>query len=85
MTGVTDQVGEGAPNPPRLMAQARAALALHPRCGAHAKQSGQPCLGYAMRNGRCYMHGGRRTLSKRAQAREDRATLKAIKEWLDSV
>lgn len=36
-------------------------LACHisPRCGAHSKRSGQPCRAPAMKNGRCYMHGGK--------------------------
>jgi len=40
------------------MREARAALALHPRCGAYARTTGQPCKGLAMANGRCRMHGG---------------------------
>jgi hypothetical protein len=36
-------------------------LAIHraPRCGAHARTTGQPCLSPAMKNGRCRMHGGK--------------------------
>jgi hypothetical protein len=30
-----------------------------PRCGAHARTTGQPCMGPAMKNGRCRMHGGK--------------------------
>lgn len=44
------------PNP---MHEARAALALHPRCGAHCRTTGQPCKNPQMRNGRCRMHGGK--------------------------
>ena len=40
------------------MREARAALALHPRCGAYCRTTGQPCKGPAMGNGRCRMHGG---------------------------
>lgn len=40
------------------MREARAALALHPICGAHCRTTGQPCKGPAMKNGRCRMHGG---------------------------
>ena len=40
------------------MREARAALALHPHCSAHARTTGQPCKGPAMGNGRCRMHGG---------------------------
>jgi hypothetical protein len=43
------------------MHKARAALALHPRCGAHSRRTGQPCRNPAMRNGRCRMHGGKST------------------------
>lgn len=41
------------------MQKALAALKSHPRCGAHARQTGAPCLGWAMKNGRCRMHGGK--------------------------
>lgn len=44
------------PNP---MREARAALALHPQCGAHCRTTGNPCRGPAMANGRCRMHGGK--------------------------
>ena len=40
------------------MSKARAALALHPRCGAHARTTGEPCKLPAMANGRCRLHGG---------------------------
>ena len=40
------------------MREARAALALHPRCGVHGRTTGQPCQAPAMANGRCRMHGG---------------------------
>ncbi|MFT3820467.1 MAG: HGGxSTG domain-containing protein [Rubrivivax sp.] len=32
---------------------------LSPRCGAHARTTGKPCKGPAMKNGRCRMHGGK--------------------------
>lgn len=41
------------------MHEARAALALHPRCGAHCRTTGEPCRNPAMKNGRCRMHGGK--------------------------
>jgi hypothetical protein len=42
------------------MQQARAALALQPRCGARCRRTGQPCRNPAMKNAlRCRMHGGR--------------------------
>jgi len=41
------------------MHQARAALALHPRCRAYCRTTGQPCRNPSMANRRCRMHGGR--------------------------
>ena len=41
------------------MREARAALAIHPQCGAYCRTAGRPCRGPAMANGRCRMHGGR--------------------------
>lgn len=35
------------------------AIAVHPRCGAHARTTGQPCRCPAMANGRCKLHGGK--------------------------
>jgi hypothetical protein len=35
------------------------AMHLAPRCGAHARTTGQPCRSPAMKNGRCRMHGGK--------------------------
>jgi len=32
---------------------------LSPRCGAHARTTGNPCRSPAMPNGRCRMHGGK--------------------------
>jgi hypothetical protein len=32
-----------------------------PRCGARSKRTGKPCRGAAMPNGRCKLHGGKRT------------------------
>lgn len=43
------------------MREARAALALHPCCGAHCRTTGGPCKAPAMANGRCRMHGGKST------------------------
>lgn len=43
------------------MRKALEALQNHPRCGAYARQTGKPCLGWAMKNGRCRMHGGKST------------------------
>jgi len=41
------------------MQRANEALKMHPRCGAKARTTGQPCMGWAMANGRCRMHGGK--------------------------
>ena len=43
------------------MHEARTALAVHPRCGAHSRSTGLPCRNPAMPNSRCRMHGGRST------------------------
>ena len=81
-TGVSERVGVAAANPQSPM---RVALANAPRCGAHSRRTGNPCKQFAMRNGRCRMHGGRHVLSKRAEALENRQMLKQIRELLDSV
>jgi len=44
-----------------LMVEARKALALHPKCGAKCKQRDGFCINPAMKNGRCYIHGGKST------------------------
>lgn len=44
---------ENSHNPMQL------AINSSPRCGAHARTTGQPCRSPAMKNGRCRMHGGR--------------------------
>lgn len=43
------------------MREARAALLLHPNCGAHCRTTGKACKAPAMANGRCRMHGGKST------------------------
>jgi len=48
-------------NSSKLMKEARAALALHPRCGAKCKQRDGVCMNPAMKNGRCRIHGGKST------------------------
>lgn len=42
-----------------LMVEARKALALHPKCGAKCKQRDGFCVNPSMKNGRCYIHGGK--------------------------
>ena len=52
------------PHDPKVknpMHEARKALKQHPRCGAHARTTGNPCKNPAMQNGRCRMHGGKST------------------------
>ena len=58
------------------------------RCGARCRsKGGAPCLGPAMRNGRCRMHGGvhsrlethgRTTLRAEAERRKERLFLKEM-------
>ena len=59
------------------------------RCGARCRTKGEaPCLGPAMKNGRCRMHGGvfsrlekhgRATLKAKTERRKERAFLIEIK------
>ena len=63
-----------------------------PRCGAHARTTGNPCKSPAMHNGRCRMHGGKSTgrplvngrYSKQAkqQRKEVRELLRVLKSLL---
>ena len=48
-------------NDSKLMVEARQALALHPKCGAKCKQRDGFCINPSMKNGRCYIHGGKST------------------------
>ncbi len=85
MTGVC---GQKMNNP---MHEARLALALHPKCGAQCRTTGNPCRNPSMKNGRCRMHGGKSTgrpivhgmytkekKRKYAEAREMIKTLKGL-------
>jgi len=68
------------------MQKALAALQNHPRCGAYARQTGKPCLGWAMKNGRCRMHGGKSTgrpVTHGQSTRYAQRIRKAIKDTLD--
>lgn len=66
-----------------LMVEARKALALHPKCGAQCKQREGFCINPAMKNGRCYIHGGKSTgpkpkhgqASKAAKEKREQARL----------
>ena len=65
------------------------------RCGARCRtKEGAPCLGPAMRNGRCRMHGGvfsrlekhgRATLKAKAERKQERAFLKEIKNLTNNL
>jgi hypothetical protein len=67
-----------------LMVEARKALALHPKCGAKCKQRDGFCVNPAMKNGRCYIHGGKSTGPKPKHgqfsktAREKRRAARAL-------
>ena len=75
------------------MREARAALLLHPQCGAHCRTTGKPCKGPAMANLRCRMHGGtstgrpivhgRATKAAKRERREVRELLRALRAMLD--
>jgi hypothetical protein len=77
----------------REMIEARAALLLHPQCGAHCRTTGKPCKAPAMANGRCRMHGGtstgrpivhgRATKAAKQERREVRELLRTLREMLD--
>ena len=57
----------------KLMEKARAALALHPKCGAKRKQRDGFCVNPAMKNGRCYIHGGASTGPKPKHGQSSKA------------
>lgn len=64
-------------------------------CGARCRtKNGEPCLGPAMKNGRCRMHGGvfsrlekhgRSTLRAKAARKEERAFLKDLKKLMKNL
>ena len=69
----------------KLMEKARAALALHPKCGAKCKQRDGFCINPAMKNGRCYIHGGASTGPKPKHGQSSKAAKekrKAIKDLI---
>jgi len=47
-------------------------------CGAKAKHNGKPCRQFAMKNGRCYYHGGRSTGAKKPLIKHGRYTKESI-------
>lgn len=72
----------------KLMEKARAALALHPKCGAKCKQRDGFCVNPAMKNGRCYIHGGASTGPKPKHGQSSKAAKekrKAIRELINGL
>ena len=69
------------------MHEARTALAAHPRCGAHCRTTGHTCRNPAMANGRCRMHGGKRSGAPRGPRhpnfKHGRRTIEAREERLE--
>ena len=69
---------------------------LSPRCGAHSKRSSQPCHAPAMKNGRCYIHGGKsgrkpthglytkEALAARKERQPGREQLRALRKLIDA-
>ena len=60
-------------NDSKLMVEARKALALHPKCGAKCKQREGFCVNPSMKNGRCYIHGGKSTGPKPKHGQSSKA------------
>ena len=69
-------------NDSKLMVEARKALALHPKCGAKCKQRDGFCVNPAMKNGRCYIHGGKSTGPKPKHGLYSKATREKRKQAL---
>lgn len=71
-----------------LMVEARKALALHPKCGAKCKQRDGFCFNPSMKNGRCYIHGGKSTGPKPKHGQSSRAAKEkrqAIRELVNAM
>lgn len=47
-------------------------------CGAYARSTGEPCKQFAMKNGRCYLHGGKSTGAKQPRVKHGLYTKEAI-------
>ena len=60
-------------NDSKLMVEARKSLALHTKCGAKCKQRDGFCVNPAMKNGRCYIHGGKSTGPKPKHGQSSKA------------
>ena len=67
-------------NVSKLMVEARKALALHPMCGAKCKQREGFCINPAMKNGRCYIHGGKSTGPKPKHGQSSKAAKEKRKQ-----
>jgi hypothetical protein len=67
-------------NVSKLMVEARIALALHPKCGAKCKQREGFCINPAMKNGRCYIHGGMSTGPKPKHGQSSKAAKEKRKQ-----
>lgn len=67
-------------NHSKLMVEAREALALHPKCGAKCKQRDGLCVNPAMKNGRCYIHGGKSTGPKPKHGQSSKAAKEKRKQ-----
>ena len=63
-------------NVSKLMVEVRKALALHPKCGAKCKQRDGFCLNPSMKNGRCYIHGGKSTGPKPKHGQSSKVAIK---------
>jgi hypothetical protein len=75
-------------NDSKLMVEARKALALHPKCGAKCKQRDGFCINPSMKNGRCYIHGGKSTGPKPKHGQSSRAAKEkrqAIRELVNAM
>jgi hypothetical protein len=67
-------------NVSKLMVEARKALVLHPKCGAKCKQRYGFCLNPAMKNGRCFLHGGKSTGPKPKHGHSSKAAREKRKQ-----
>jgi len=47
-------------------------------CGARAKHNGEACRQFAMKNGRCYYHGGASTGAKKPAVKHGQYTKESI-------
>ena len=47
-------------------------------CGAKARSTGKPCRQFAMKNGRCYLHGGKSSGAKEPRIKHGMYTKEAI-------